>query len=239
PSAQQQKRDQVNATQGEVKLVLDNQTTACVATLCDLVRLGVEQHPQRIAIEQGELELTYQTLWFSAQHLAAQLIEQQDDAPLVAVVMNKGWQQVVAVLAILLAGKAYMPIDGAYPEPRIQALLKQGAVSTIISDSSEPCRTDDYRVLFPALMTEAQAHFIPVANQPTDLAYVIFTSGSTGQPKGVMMEHGAVVNTLLDINQRIALDHRDRVLAISSLNFDLSVFDIFSTLSCGARLVIP
>ncbi|EOX1576556.1 amino acid adenylation domain-containing protein [Vibrio cholerae] len=239
PSAQQQKRDQVNATQGELKLVLDNQTTACVATLCDLVRFGVEQHPQRIAIEQGELELTYQTLWFSAQHLAAQLIEQQDDAPLVAVVMNKGWQQVVAVLAILLAGKAYMPIDGAYPEPRIQALLKQGAVSTIISDSSEPCRTDDYRVLIPALMTEAQAHFIPVANQPTDLAYVIFTSGSTGQPKGVMMEHGAVVNTLLDINQRIALDHRDRVLAISSLNFDLSVFDIFSTLSCGARLVIP
>lgn len=153
--------------------------------------------------------------------------------------MNKGWQQVVAVLAILLAGKAYMPIDGAYPEPRIQALLKQGAVSTIISDSSEPCRTDDYRVLIPALMTEAQAHFIPVANQPTDLAYVIFTSGSTGQPKGVMMEHGAVVNTLLDINQRIALDHRDRVLAISSLNFDLSVFDIFSTLSSGARLVIP
>lgn len=68
PSAQQQKRDQVNATQGELKLVLDNQTTACVATLCDLVRFGVEQHPQRIAIEQGELELTYQTLWFSAQH---------------------------------------------------------------------------------------------------------------------------------------------------------------------------
>src|SRR6185295_4247717 len=73
----------------------------------------------------------------------------------------------------------------------------------------------------------------------SDLAYVIFTSGSTGQPKGVMIEHGGAVNTILDINQRYAVGPEDRLLGLSSLSFDLSVYDIFGVLGAGAALVLP
>ena len=73
----------------------------------------------------------------------------------------------------------------------------------------------------------------------TDLAYVIFTSGSTGEPKGVMVEHRSALNTVLDINERFAVRADDRILALSSLSFDLSVYDIFGALAAGATIVMP
>ncbi|MEH0388852.1 non-ribosomal peptide synthetase/type I polyketide synthase [Vibrio mimicus] len=230
---QQYIREQVNDTP------LEGQDASSVSTLCDLVRLGVEQYPQQIAIQQGDLELTYQELWSSAQNLATEILKQQDDSPLIAIVMDKSWQQILASIGILLAGKAYMPVDATYPAQRIQALLQQGGVNTVIAQTSDLEILPHYRIIVPELSNDTIGDFTPVPIRATDLAYVIFTSGSTGQPKGVMMEHAAVVNTLLDLNQRIALNRHDRVLAISALNFDLSVFDIFSTLSRGARIVIP
>ena len=75
--------------------------------------------------------------------------------------------------------------------------------------------------------------------QPEDLAYVIFTSGSTGQPKGVMIDHRGAVNTVLDINRRFNVGPNDRVLALSSFSFDLSVWDIFGLLAAGGTIVVP
>ncbi len=74
---------------------------------------------------------------------------------------------------------------------------------------------------------------------PEDLAYVIYTSGSTGLPKGVMIDHRGALNTIIDINQRFQIGAEDRVLAVSSLSFDLSVYDIFGTLAAGGTIVIP
>src|SRR5205085_10849039 len=74
--------------------------------------------------------------------------------------------------------------------------------------------------------------------RPEDLAYVIFTSGSTGVPKGVMMEHGATLNTLVDMNRRFGVTEQDRILGLSSLSFDLSVYDIFGILGAGGGLVL-
>ena len=72
-----------------------------------------------------------------------------------------------------------------------------------------------------------------------DLAYVMFTSGSTGEPKGVMIDHRSALNTILDINERFAVGPDDRILALSSLSFDLSVYDIFGALAAGATIVMP
>ncbi|MEO0768565.1 MAG: amino acid adenylation domain-containing protein, partial [Cyanobacteria bacterium J06649_4] len=80
---------------------------------------------------------------------------------------------------------------------------------------------------------------IETVQAPTDLAYVIYTSGSTGTPKGVMIDHRGAVNTILDINQRFQVTPSDRVFALSSLSFDLSVYDIFGTLAAGATIVMP
>src|SRR5262249_30201197 len=75
--------------------------------------------------------------------------------------------------------------------------------------------------------------------RPEDLAYVIFTSGSTGQPKGVMIDHRGAVNTIADLVERHALGPADRVLAMSALSFDLSVFDVLGTLGAGGAIVVP
>src|SRR5205085_6605420 len=74
---------------------------------------------------------------------------------------------------------------------------------------------------------------------PEDLAYVIYTPGSTGLPKGVMIDHRGAANTILDINERFSIAIEDRVLALSSLSFDLSVYDIFGTLAAGGTIVVP
>src|SRR5262249_54045351 len=86
---------------------------------------------------------------------------------------------------------------------------------------------------------ESGAPHRPAATGPDDLAYVIYTSGSTGLPKGVMIDHRAAANTILDINERFGVGPDDRVLALSSLSFDLSVFDIFGTLAAGGVVVVP
>src|SRR6185312_12058291 len=80
---------------------------------------------------------------------------------------------------------------------------------------------------------------LAAAQSPSDLAYVIFTSGSTGEPKGVMLEHRAALNTVADVNRRFGLGAEDRVLALSSLSFDLSVYDVFGVLSSGGAVVMP
>ena len=82
-------------------------------------------------------------------------------------------------------------------------------------------------------------HPLEPVQGPEDLAYVIYTSGSTGLPKGVMIDHRGAVNTIVDINQRFGVGPADRVLALSSLSFDLSVYDIFGTLAAGGTIIMP
>ncbi len=215
-------------------------------TLCSLIEQAVQRYPQRTAVVDTTRQIDYRTLWSQSLALAAHLQAQKNQAsPLIAVVMDKGWEQVVAVIAILLAGRAYLPIDASYPQQRIHQLLASGEVDTVLTQpkSAHQISWPDKVHLIP--LDETLLHNLPPINEPRvtvrpdDLAYVIFTSGSTGTPKGVMIDHQGAVNTLLDINQRIALNEHDSVLAISELTFDLSVYDLFGTLSCGAKLVIP
>ncbi|WP_271271073.1 non-ribosomal peptide synthetase/type I polyketide synthase [Aliamphritea hakodatensis] len=217
---------------------------APLKTLCEMLLHGVHCYPDNIALTDTQQSFTYAQLWHMSVLLARQIQQSEDDSSsLVAVVMHKGWQQVVAVLAINLAGRAYMPVDAAYPAARIEALLAQGNVSMVLTQAEVAgslALDDVYRCVIPQsdLLTQPLPDF-ELSTAPEDLAYVIFTSGSTGQPKGVVMDHQAVVNTLLDVNQRIGLCAQDNVLAISNLNFDLSVFDIYSTFCAGATLVMP
>ena len=194
------------------------------------------------------LQLTYAEIERRAGLLARRLrqLGAQPNA-LVAVVMEKGWEQVVAVLGILQAGAAYLPVDPSLPQERLWYLLEHGQVRLALTQS-----WIDQRLNWPAqverlLVDRADradragfAKDAPApAQRPTDLAYVIYTSGSTGAPKGVMIDHRGAVNTILDINQRFGVGPADRVLALSSLSFDLSVYDIFGTLAAGGTVVIP
>ncbi|ERB63669.1 hypothetical protein N779_19690 [Vibrio coralliilyticus OCN008] len=115
-------------------------------------------------------------------------------------------------------------------------MLNQGQVTTVVAQQALTDALEPYRVLTPSISHTENNTFKPKALKPSDLAYVIFTSGSTGQPKGVMMDHQAVINTLVDVENRLTLNSDDKVLAISALNFDLSVFDLFSTFTAGLAL---
>lgn len=171
---------------------------------------------------------------------------------LVGVVMHRGWEQIAAVLGVLHAGGAYLPIDAALPAERIHHLLDRGEVGCVLSTEAavDSLRGGvagdgplaDRRVLLveddQAWADQPTTPPVP-CNEPTDLAYVIFTSGSTGEPKGVMIDHRGAVNTVADINRRYGISGKDRVLALSSLSFDLSVWDVFGLLAAGGAVVLP
>jgi amino acid adenylation domain-containing protein len=235
PPVQLAQRAAVNATQAPVPEGL----------LHTLVATQVHKQPEHPALVSNTRTLTYDELYRRANQIG-RCLRDLDVRPntLVAVVMEKGWEQVVAVMGILTAGAAYLPIDSSLPKERVWYLLENGQVDVVLT---QPWL--DTSLEWPAHIRRLQVDERPVPEedgQPLmpipgseDLAYVIFTSGSTGRPKGVMIDHRGAVNTIVDLNQRFAVGPQDRVLALSNLNFDLSVYDIFGTLAAGGTIVMP
>lgn len=164
---------------------------------------------------------------------------------LVAIVMEKGWEQAVAALAILYSGAAYLPIDATLPPDRIHRLLALGEVDIALTQTSVRDRLEwppgltVFDVSDPSRWSHEMDGPLDDAQSATDLAYVIFTSGSTGEPKGVMIDHRGAANTCWDINSRFGAGPGDRVLGLSSLSFDLSVWDLFGVFAAGGALVLP
>ncbi|MBV6697770.1 non-ribosomal peptide synthetase [Kitasatospora aureofaciens] len=153
----------------------------------------------------------------------------------VAIVMDKGPEQVVAVLGTLLAGAAYLPVDTVQPPLRRAAILADAGVRQVLTQSwtdagPDAISVDELKPAEPPLI---------VPGAPDAPAYVIYTSGSTGTPKGVVVSHHAAANTITAINRRHRVTAEDRVLGLANLGFDLSVYDILGPLSAGGALVLP
>ncbi|WP_051806989.1 non-ribosomal peptide synthetase [Streptomyces sp. NRRL F-2664] len=198
--------------------------------------------PDAPAVITAGTTLTFGELDRSADEIAHRL-RALGTAPntLVAVLMHKGWEQVPAVLGVLRSGAAYLPVDAGLPRERVDQLLEAGGVSVAVVQPGAYV-PDGVTALTVAREPARDVPDGPPPAAPTgpdDLAYVIFTSGSTGRPKGVMITHRAAVNTVDDISTRFAVGREDRVLGLSSLSFDLSVYDIFGVLGAGGALVLP
>jgi amino acid adenylation domain-containing protein len=200
---------------------------------------GIAADDDRLAVVDSDLALDRSTLARWSLRLAAR-IQADGIGPgdLVAVEMDKGWRQVVAVLAVCRAGAAYVPIDARLPVERRRAILEQTGARLILRDAPGG-EGADALLLGPDLL-EALPD-APVTRSATldDLAYVIFTSGSTGTPKGVVIDHRGASNTIRDVNEMLAVEAGDRILGLSALGFDLSVYDIFGVLVAGGALVLP
>ncbi|MFC4536727.1 amino acid adenylation domain-containing protein [Sphaerisporangium dianthi] len=199
--------------------------------------------PQAPAVVTSSRTLTYAELLGRARAVAAALAEAGcRPGRRVAVVMDKGWEQVVAVLGTLLAGGAYLPVDTTQPPLRRNAILEDAEVAHVLTRTASAPLAG----LPDGIRSIAVGDLAPLAGPgpehvpgPGDLAYVIYTSGSTGVPKGVMISHAAARNTVDDINARFGVTGHDRVLGLAQLGFDLSVYDIFGPPAVGGALVLP
>nr|QCE43603.1 nonribosomal peptide synthetase subunit 2 [Cystobacter sp. SBCb004]QCE43607.1 nonribosomal peptide synthetase subunit 2 [Expression vector pArg23-V1]QCE43611.1 nonribosomal peptide synthetase subunit 2 [Expression vector pArg235-V1]QCE43616.1 nonribosomal peptide synthetase subunit 2 [Expression vector pArg2345-V2]QCE43622.1 nonribosomal peptide synthetase subunit 2 [Expression vector pArg2345-V1]QCE43628.1 nonribosomal peptide synthetase subunit 2 [Expression vector pArg2345-V1-BsaI]UEN69 len=237
PESQRIRREEANATAWREPELLMHQ----------LFERQVGVAPDATAVIDSEGSYTYRQLNVAANRIARRLASLGlEPNERVAVLAPKGWRQVVACLGIQKAGAAYLPVDGSAPAERINKVLELGRVRAAVVASleyggafgSNALIVLDDGLLAPASGTEDVSNPAPKQTL-ADLAYVIFTSGSTGTPKGVMIDHRGAVNTLLDINERFGVRQDDRVLALSSLTFDLSVYDIFGLLAAGGAVVIP
>ncbi len=159
----------------------------------------------------------------------------------VAVVVRKGWEGVVGLLAAVGVGAAYVPVDADLPAERIRQLLDDAWPACVLTEPNAAAAAfggvPSVTIADGARLRDGAVPDPPIA--PDDLCYIIYTSGSTGRPKGVMIEHRAATNTIADVNRRFGIGPDDVSIAVSPFSFDLSVYDVFGTLAAGGRLVVP
>ncbi|MET8228344.1 amino acid adenylation domain-containing protein [Streptomyces sp. NPDC005301] len=229
------------------RLARSNETAAPVpaATVPELVAAQAARAPQATAVVCGRTSLSYGELEVRAGRLAAVLRERGVGPDvLVAVALPRSVDLVVALLAVLKAGGAYLPIDAAFPSTRAGLLLDTGRPSLVLTHHDTAhmvagCQPplvhlDDLDLDLDGPVVDAATAGIG----PDHLAYVMFTSGSTGTPKGVAVTHAGVVNGVRDLARRLRVEAGSRVLAATSVNFDVSVFEIFTALTAGASVEI-
>jgi amino acid adenylation domain-containing protein len=235
PPAQLAQRDAINATEASISDEL----------LHTLFAAQVQLRGNELAIISPERTLTYQELCDRSNQVGHKL-RSLGATPnqLVAVVMEKGWEQIVAVMGIFAAGAAYVPIDPKLPQERFLYLLENSQADIVLTQSCLDKKLSWSESVVRLCIdiedfaTQSKEPLKPVQT-PDDLAYVIYTSGSTGLPKGVMITHRNVVNVVVHTNKRFNVSFQDRILALTALNHDLSVYDIFGLLSAGGTIVMP
>ena len=236
PEADRDLVDRVNATAAPVPGLL----------LQEYLSAWACRTPSAEAVGDSQARLTYAELSGYANRIGRRL--RAADPPvapgeLVAIVMDKGWEQYAAVYGVLTAGAAYLPVEPSVPPARLARLLAAGRVRHVLTQLwlderlSWPPTITRHRV--DTGFTSGDDRPLDAAQTPADLAYVIWTSGSTGEPKGVAVDHRGVVNMVTDVNARFGVGPSDRVFAISALHFDASAYDVFGVIAAGGTVVLP
>ena len=233
-----------------------NETTAPRPTglLYDAFREQARLDPARIALRWADDEfevgppsdpiaiantaLSYGALDDIARRVAGVLADRHARGSIIGIQLPKGPAQFAAVLGVLMAGCSYLPVGVDQPDDRFARICALSGMSGLIrskplEDNATPARPIVHDIESMIRCRPAE----PIRAHPDTTAYVIYTSGSTGEPKGVLVSHAAALNTIVDVNRRNGIDGTDSLLALSALDFDLSVYDIFGPLSCGASVV--
>ncbi len=236
PAAESQ---QLMAVSGSVATVSD-------VPLQHFFEQQVQQQPDSPALRFGEQTLSYAELNNRAEQLTGYLKQQLDDrAQFVGVFMDRGINMVVSILAVLKAGRTYVPLDPEYPVSRIDFIVEDTGLSHVLTQTSLLSRLNE-SITGIALDDDAVQQQISLASPittPVDVAedsaaYVIYTSGSTGKPKGVVIRHHSAVALMEWAATRFSREELAGVLATTSVCFDLSIFEMFVPLSHGGSIVM-
>ncbi|XP_055303140.1 uncharacterized protein LOC129568840, partial [Sitodiplosis mosellana] len=218
-----------------------NQTTVTYSSACCLHQLfeaQVERDGQAIAVESNGKTISYAELNIKSNQLAHYMIEQgikPDDR--IALCIERGITMIVAILGILKAGAAYVPLDPAYPSQRLTNILLDVDPIFLIADAMGRKALGEYKVPvieldipLPDGLSINNLDAIKLGLTPTNLAYVIYTSGSTGTPKGVMVEHQHAEKLVKSLHAKFEFDSQDKWSLFHSFSFDFSVWEIFGAL---------
>jgi len=204
----------------------------------------VAQRSTEVAVTCAEASLTYQQLDQRSNQLAHYLMAQGvKPTMLVGLCMTRSNEMLVALLAILKTGAAYVPLDPNFPSDRLAYMVEDSGLQHLLCDSQHQANLP--QVAFTCCLDQvtqalAQQSVEALTLQPNsqDPAYVIYTSGSTGRPKGVVVPQGAVVNFLNSMAQTPGIKADDKLLAVTTLSFDIAVLELYLPLVVGAQVVI-
>lgn len=214
------------------------------ATVHDAISAQAAKTPDATAIVFEKTSLSYRELDQRSNQCAQVLKDRGVKAgDFVGVHCRRSLDIVVACLAVMKAGAAYLPLDPGFPADRLSIYLKDSAAKFVVSQSAiaeELPETEADLLLIDTdtALADASSDDPKTEVSGRDLAYLIFTSGSTGRPKGVMVEHGNVINFFAGMDARVSSDGPATWLAVTSLSFDISVLELFYTLSRGDKVVI-
>ncbi len=203
-------------------------------------------HPQAVAIVSGDRRVTYDELRSHSNQLARFLQKKQiGPESRIGLSMERSPEMIIALLGILKTGAAYVPLDPNYPQDRLDFIIKDAGLTTLITSEAIAGNRPDATIDFICMDRDWDA----IASENPDTpdyshlhpelaAYIIYTSGSTGRPKGVVISHRAVLNHNFSVKRIFDLSDTDRVLQFATINFDAAVEEIFPTLENGATLVL-
>lgn len=199
-------------------------------------------HADRCAVECGGATIDYATLDRRSRRLAAALVSQGvERGGLVGVAVPRSLDMLVAVLAVLRAGAAYVPLDPAFPAQRLHRMVEHSGLARVIAaEGALPDALLEGRIRLSIDELEAVAEEdadLPDVG-PDDLAYVLYTSGSTGEPKGVRILHRNLVNFLCAMRDSPGFSRDDAICAATTLSFDIAALELYLPLLCGGRVVI-
>ncbi|MBD3376968.1 amino acid adenylation domain-containing protein [candidate division KSB1 bacterium] len=211
-------------------------------TLIDMFEQAALACPDHTAIRCEHTTLSYSDLLSMVKRLAAFLRDECDvkaEHP-VAVIFDRNEWNVIAALAVMWTGGMYVPLEAANPPQRLLNMVRQSRCKVVLTQKTieVDLPKSTRRIDLSSDLPLSDKEFIPNPH-PSQAAYMIFTSGSTGVPKGVIVEHHGIGNTISCINKQLQISHTDRILQFFSFGFDGSLVDTFIALTTGATLVIP
>jgi len=215
------------------------------ATIVQLFERQAAQNPAAIAVQFEDNSISYGELNRRANKLAHHLRTcGARPETLIAVCLKRSIDMVIALLGVLKSGAAYVPLDSAFPKERLAFMLEDSNAKLLLTEQNLRIELPEIEARIVCLDSDwatidAQSdENAAAAAKSSDLAYVIYTSGSTGQPKGVQIEHRALVNFLNSMRQEPGLNSSDVLLSVTTLSFDIAGLEIYLPLITGGRLVI-
>jgi len=203
-----------------------------------------KQYTGKVALKFHDRNLTYQNLYEQSNKLARLLLDSGvETGDVIGIALDRSPEMIISLLAILKSGAAYVPLDPEYPKDRIEFMLEDSSAKVLLTSKKYH---NHFASQAKEILIEGALHKLDTysAEEPEvnfsseELAYILYTSGSTGKPKGVQIRHNNLVNFLLSMQKEPGMTADDKILAVTTISFDIAGLELYLPLICGAQLIL-